>query len=110
MLPPSAKLCCHPVQRNAATFGDHQRVCKISSTPKAGGGATAVRSGRGRSQALESKVRFADHSGVDHRTGKRSAVARKLVPMQVSRLESVSGKSTPGGPAILSRCSLRVNE
>jgi hypothetical protein len=24
MRPPSAKLCCHPLQRNAATFGDHQ--------------------------------------------------------------------------------------
>src|SRR6266852_753936 len=35
MRPPSAKLGCHPVQRNAATFGDHQRVCKVSSTPEA---------------------------------------------------------------------------
>ena len=48
---------------NAATFGDHRWVCKISSTPKAGGAATAVRSGRGRSQALGSKVRFADKPG-----------------------------------------------
>src|SRR5271168_4054291 len=28
MRPPSAGLCCHPVQRNAATFGNHQRVRK----------------------------------------------------------------------------------
>jgi hypothetical protein len=28
ILPPSAELCCHPVQRHAATSGDHQRVCK----------------------------------------------------------------------------------
>jgi hypothetical protein len=26
---------CHPVRRYAATFGDHQRVCKTSSTPEA---------------------------------------------------------------------------
>src|SRR6266851_151145 len=62
ILPPSAALCCHPVQRNAATLDDHQRACKISSTPKAGGGETAVRSGRDRSQALESKVLFADNA------------------------------------------------
>src|ERR1700693_5081575 len=59
ILPPSAKLCCHPVQRNAATLGDHQRVRKISSTPKACAGAVAVRSGRGRTVALGSKAREA---------------------------------------------------
>jgi hypothetical protein len=53
MLRSSARECCH-LRRS-------QMVCKISSTPKAGGAATAVRSGRGRSQALGSKVRFADH-------------------------------------------------
>src|SRR6266851_940892 len=36
---PTSSLNCplpqtHPVQRNAATFGDHQRVCKVSSTPE----------------------------------------------------------------------------
>jgi hypothetical protein len=57
MRPPSAKYA-------AATFCDHQRVCTISSTPKACGGAAAVRSGRGPSQAPESKVRFAANSEV----------------------------------------------
>jgi hypothetical protein len=51
MLPPSATLCCH-------------LVCKVSSTPKACGAAVAVRSGRCRVRAQESKVRFADHPGV----------------------------------------------
>jgi hypothetical protein len=37
ILPPSAALRCHPVQRSAATFGDHQRVCKVSSMPEACG-------------------------------------------------------------------------
>src|SRR5260370_5581437 len=36
--PPSAKLCCHPVQRNAATFGDHQGCARLiriySSLPR----------------------------------------------------------------------------
>jgi hypothetical protein len=31
---------CHPGQRNAATFGDHQRVCKVSSMPEACGWVT----------------------------------------------------------------------
>jgi hypothetical protein len=46
----------HPVQRNAATFGDHQGVCKVSSRPEARGAAVPVRSG-----AQGSKVRFADN-------------------------------------------------
>jgi hypothetical protein len=25
---------CHPAQSYAATFGDHQGVCKVSSTPR----------------------------------------------------------------------------
>ena len=53
------KLCCHPVQGMRPPT-DHQRVCKISSTPKACGGAASVRSGRCRSQAQERKVRLAD--------------------------------------------------
>jgi hypothetical protein len=61
MLPPSAKLCCHPVQGNAFTFGDHQKMYKLSSTPKACGGGGAVHQDLVGGQALESKVRFADH-------------------------------------------------
>jgi hypothetical protein len=51
------------LSRNPHTpsFGDHRCVCQILSTPKASGGATAVRSGRGGSRALESKVRFVHH-------------------------------------------------
>jgi hypothetical protein len=64
MRPPSAKLCCHPVQRNAATFGDHQGVRKVSSTPEACGAAVPVRSGRCPIRAQGSKVRFADDTGV----------------------------------------------
>jgi hypothetical protein len=40
---------------NAATFGDHQRVCKVSSTPEA-----CVGLGRCPVRAQGSKVRFAD--------------------------------------------------
>jgi hypothetical protein len=48
---PECDQFCHPVQRYAATqckvmlptFGDHQRVCKVSSTPEALGAAVAVR-------------------------------------------------------------------
>ena len=60
ILPPSAKLCCDPVQGNAATFGDHQRVCKVSTTPEACGAAVAVGLGRCPVRAQGSKVRFAD--------------------------------------------------
>ena len=49
MLPPSA------VAKGA---------CEISSTPKACGGAAAVRSGHGPSLALGSKVLLADHPGI----------------------------------------------
>jgi hypothetical protein len=60
MRPPSAELCCHPVQRNAATFGDHQRVCKVSTTPEGCGASVAVGLGRCPVRAQGSKVRFAD--------------------------------------------------
>src|SRR5439155_22265333 len=56
---PSAKLCCHPVQRDAATFGDHQRVCK--SHPRR---RRAVGLGRCPVRAQGSNVRFADHPEV----------------------------------------------
>jgi hypothetical protein len=48
-------------QRNAATFGDHQGVCKVSSTPEACGAAVAIELGRCPVRAQGSKVRFADH-------------------------------------------------
>jgi hypothetical protein len=51
MLPSSA------TERNAATFGDYQGVCKVSSTPQARGDAVAVRSGRCPVRAQGSKVR-----------------------------------------------------
>ena len=55
MRPSSAGLCCHPGQRNAATFGDHQRAYK--SHPRR---RRAVGLGRCAVRAQESKVRFAD--------------------------------------------------
>jgi hypothetical protein len=65
---PECNQFCHPVQRYAATqckvmlptFGDHQRVCKVSSTPEALGAAVAVRSRRYLARVQESKVAFAD--------------------------------------------------
>ena len=51
MLPSSA------TERNAATFGDYQGVCKVSSTPQARGAAVGVRSGRCPVRAQGSKVR-----------------------------------------------------
>jgi hypothetical protein len=52
MLRSSARECCH-LRRSP-------KGVQISSTPEAWGAAAAVRSGSGRSQALGSKVRFAD--------------------------------------------------
>jgi hypothetical protein len=77
MLPPSAKLCCHPVRRNTATFRRSPKCVQISSAPKACGGVAAVRSGRGRSLALGSKVRLAD----------QRPLSRKL-PVQCSLSDS----------------------
>jgi hypothetical protein len=61
ILPPSAELCCHPVQRHAATSGDHQRVCK--SHPRRRRAAPQLRFGQDDVRLVfrGSKVRFADH-------------------------------------------------
>jgi hypothetical protein len=78
MRPPSAKLCHHPVQRNAAAVDDEQRVYKVSSTPEAYGAAVPVRSGRSPARTQESKVRFADKPPGRHKTpcpGSMSALA-----------------------------------
>jgi hypothetical protein len=66
---PECNQFCHAVHRYAATqckvmlrtFGDHQRVCKVSSSPEALGAAVAVRSGRYPARVQESKVALADH-------------------------------------------------
>jgi hypothetical protein len=58
---------------------------------------------------MSAYFRLAHYLGVDHRIGKRRPCSL-LLSMQVRRLGSVSGKPTPGGPAILSRRSLRVKE
>jgi len=75
MRPPSAKLCCHPVQRNVATFGDHQRVCK--SHPRR---RRAVGLGRCPVRTQGSKVRFADYPGNNGITDDKRVFYKQVTP------------------------------
>src|SRR5271155_2923363 len=90
MRPPSAGLCCHPVQRNAATFGDHQRVCK--SHPRR---RRAVGLGRCAVRAQGSKVRFADHSPGTQRTPYYRLIREYLLAVKWPPLASPSNHLLP---------------
>jgi hypothetical protein len=70
-------------ERNAATFDDHRRVCKVPSTPEAWGAAVGL--GRCPVRAQGSKVRFANQPPRT-RLGARSSIHRRGESSCISQL------------------------